>query len=130
MSRRRVALQLFNRRHFVCTVRCGYLDLSNVPMFAIYTFGPGMRRVTRLGTEWRALVSMVIASFYAGLYTGVFWLAVLAVALCLLTLRHDDYRAVALLGLVSNLGIILVVVAFALYRLLFRRTGHTAMAFI
>ncbi|WXS26611.1 MFS transporter [Salmonella enterica subsp. enterica serovar Infantis] len=88
-----------------------------IPMFAIYTFGPQI--VGLLGWEQgrnAALGNVVISLFFMlGCIPAMFWLNSIGRRPLLIGSFAMMTIALALLGLVSNLGIILVVVAFAVY---------------
>lgn len=123
-------LQLFNRRHFPFVLFVAAIWTCQViPMFAIYTFGPQI--VGLLGWEQgrnAALGNVVISLFFMlGCIPAMFWLNSIGRRLCLLAASHDDYRAGAAgagvkSGHHTGRGGVCGI------RLLFRRTGHTAMA--
>ncbi|EDV7513809.1 MFS transporter [Salmonella enterica subsp. enterica serovar Monschaui] len=111
-------LQLFNRRHFPFVLFVAAIWTCQViPMFAIYTFGPQI--VGLLGWEQgrnAALGNVVISLFFMlGCIPAMFWLNSIGRRPLLIGSFAMMTIALALLGLVSNLGIILVVVAFAVY---------------
>ncbi|EEG0988484.1 MFS transporter [Salmonella enterica] len=108
-------LQLFNRRHFPFVLFVAAIWTCQViPMFAIYTFGPQI--VGLLGWEQgrdAALGNVVISLFFMlGCIPAMFWLN--SIGRRPLLIGSFAMMTIAL-GLVSNLGIILVVVAFAVY---------------
>lgn len=111
-------LQLFNRRHFPFVLFVAAIWTCQViPMFAIYTFG--LQIVGLLGWEQgrdAALGNVVISLFFMlGCIPAMFWLNSIGRRPLLIGSFAMMTIALALLGLVSNLGIILVVVAFAVY---------------
>ncbi|HCL5342599.1 TPA: MFS transporter [Salmonella enterica] len=111
-------LQLFNRRHFPFVLFVAAIwTYQVIPMFAIYTFGPQI--VGLLGWEQgrsAALGNVVISLFFMlGCIPAMFWLNSIGRRPLLIGSFAMMTIALALLGLVSNLGIILVVVAFAVY---------------
>ncbi len=111
-------LQLFNRRHFPFVLFVAVIWTCQViPMFAIYTFGPQI--VGLLGWEQgrsAALGNVVISLFFMlGCVPAMFWLNSMGRRPLLIGSFAMMTLALAMLGLVSNLGIGLVVVAFAVY---------------
>ncbi len=113
-----ILIGLFNRRHFPFVLFVAAIWTCQViPMFAIYTFGPQI--VGLLGWEQgrnAALGNVVISLFFMlGCIPAMFWLNSIGRRPLLIGSFAMMTIALALLGLVSNLGIILVVVAFAVY---------------
>lgn len=111
-------LQLFNRRHLPFVLFVAVIWTCQViPMFALYTFGPQI--VGLLGwAEGRnaALGNVVISLFFMlGCVPAMYWLNKMGRRPLLIVSFAMMTAALAVLGLVSQLGIILVVVAFAAY---------------
>ncbi|ADO48720.1 MFS transporter [[Enterobacter] lignolyticus] len=111
-------MQLFNKRHFPFVLFVAAIWTCQViPMFAIYTFGPQI--VGLLGwDEGRnaALGNVVISLFFMlGCIPAMYWLNKIGRRPLLIGSFAIMTIALAVLGLVSNLGIWLVVIAFAVY---------------
>lgn len=111
-------LQLFNRRHFPFVLFVAAIWTCQViPMFAIYTFGPQI--VGLLGWDQgknAALGNVVISLFFMlGCLPAMYWLNRLGRRPLLIGSFAMMTLALALLGLVSDLSIALVVLAFAVY---------------
>lgn len=111
-------LQLFNRRHFPFVLFVAAIWTCQViPMFALYTFGPQI--VGLLGWDSgrnAALGNVVISLFFMlGCLPAMYWLNSLGRRPLLIGSFAMMTAALALLGLVDNLGIALVVLAFAVY---------------
>lgn len=111
-------LQLFNRRHlpFVLFVAAIW-TCQVIPMFAIYTFGPQIVGLLGLGAGKSAALGNVVISlfFMLGCIPPMFWLnsagrrPLLIGSFVMMTL------ALAVLGLIPEMGSWLVVAAFAVY---------------
>ena len=111
-------MQLFNRRHFPVVLFVAVIWTCQViPMFAIYTFGPQI--VGLLGWDQgknAALGNVVISLFFMlGCVPAMYWLNTLGRRPLLVGSFAMMTGALAILGLVDNLGIWLVVLAFAVY---------------
>jgi putative MFS transporter len=111
-------MQLFNKRHFPFVLFVAVIWTCQViPMFAIYTFGPQI--VGLLGWDHgrdAALGNVVISLFFMlGCIPAMYWLNKIGRRPLLIGSFAMMTLALAVLGLVSNLGIWLVVVAFAVY---------------
>lgn len=111
-------MQLFNKRHFPFVLFVAAIWTCQViPMFAIYTFGPQI--VGLLGWDQgrnAALGNVVISLFFMlGCLPAMYWLNKIGRRPLLIGSFAIMTIALAVLGLVSNLGIWLVVVAFAVY---------------
>ena len=111
-------LQLFNRRHFPFVLFVAAIWTCQViPMFAIYTFGPQIVGLLGLGVGKSAALGNVVISlcFMLGCIPPMFWLnsagrrPLLIGSFVMMTL------ALAVLGLVPDMGAWLVVLAFAVY---------------
>lgn len=111
-------LQLFNRRHFPFVLFVAAIWTCQViPMFAIYTFGPQIVGLLGLGAGKSAALGNVVISlfFMLGCIPPMFWLnsagrrPLLIGSFVMMTL------ALAMLGLIPEMGIGLVVTAFAVY---------------
>ncbi|MBB1199435.1 MFS transporter [Enterobacteriaceae bacterium 89] len=111
-------LDLFNKRHFPVVMFVAVIWTCQViPMFAIYTFGPQI--VGLLGWDQgrnAALGNVVISLFFMlGCVPAMYWLNSLGRRPLLVGSFAMMTAALAVLGLVDNLGIWLVVLAFAVY---------------
>lgn len=111
-------LQLFNRRHFPFVLFVAAIWTCQViPMFAIYTFGPQIVGLLGLGVGKSAALGNVVISlcFMLGCIPPMFWLnsagrrPLLIGSFIMMTL------ALAVLGLIPDMGAWLVVLAFAVY---------------
>ena len=111
-------LQLFNRRHFPFVLFVAAIWTCQViPMFAIYTFGPQIVGLLGLGAGKSAALGNVVISlcFMLGCIPPMFWLnsagrrPLLIGSFIMMTL------ALAVLGLIPDMGAWLVVLAFAVY---------------
>lgn len=123
-------LQLFNRRHFPFVLFVAAIWTCQViPMFAIYTFGPQIVGLLGLGAGKSAALGNVVISlcFMLGCIPPMFWLnsagrrPLLIGSFIMMTL------ALAVLGLIPDMGAWLVVLAFAVYAFS-RGTGKPAVA--
>lgn len=123
-------LQLFNRRHFPFVLFVAAIWTCQViPMFAIYTFGPQIVGLLGLGAGKSAALGNVVISlcFMLGCIPPMFWLnsagrrPLLIGSFIMMTL------ALAVLGLIPDMGAWLVVLAFAVYAF-FSGTGKPAVA--
>ncbi len=110
--------QLFNKRHFSFVLFTATIWTCQViPMFAIYTFGPQI--VGLLGWDQgksAALGNVVISLFFMlGCIPAMYWLNRMGRRPLLIGSFAIMTMALAILGLFSNLGILLVITMFAIY---------------
>lgn len=110
--------QLFQRRHFSIILFVATIwTCQAIPMFAIYTFGPQI--VGLLGwSEGRsaALGNVAISLFFMlGCFPAMYWLNRIGRRPLLIGSFAIMTLALAVLGLVSSLGMWLVVLAFMVY---------------
>ncbi|MDV7023151.1 MFS transporter [Atlantibacter subterranea] len=111
-------LQLFNKRHFPFVLFIAIIWTCQViPMFAIYTFGPQI--VGLLGWDQgksAALGNVVISLFFMlGCLPAMYWLNSIGRRPLLIGSFAMMTLALTLLGLIPDLTMWLVVVAFAIY---------------
>ncbi|TSJ56283.1 MFS transporter [Atlantibacter subterranea] len=111
-------LQLFNKRHFPFVLFIAIIWTCQViPMFAIYTFGPQI--VGLLGWDQgksAALGNVVISLFFMlGCLPAMYWLNSIGRRPLLIGSFAMMTLALTLLGLIPDLTMWLVVLAFAIY---------------
>ncbi|WP_312980524.1 MFS transporter [Atlantibacter sp.] len=111
-------LQLFNKRHFPFVLFVAIIWTCQViPMFAIYTYGPQI--VGLLGWDQgksAALGNVVISLFFMlGCLPAMYWLNSIGRRPLLIGSFAMMTLALALLGLIPDLTMWLVVLAFAIY---------------
>lgn len=111
-------LQLFNRRHFPFVLFVAAIWTCQViPMFAIYTFGPQIVGLLGLGVGKSAALGNVVISlfFMLGCIPPMYWLNSIGRRPLLIGSFVMMTLALAVLGLIPEMGIWLVVAAFAVY---------------
>ena len=111
-------MQLFSKRHFAFVLFVGVIWTCQViPMFAIYTFGPQI--VGLLGWDRgqsAALGNVVISLFFMlGCLPAMYWLNKMGRRPLLIGSFAIMTLALAVLGMTSNPGVLLVVIAFSVY---------------
>ncbi|WP_179038453.1 MFS transporter [Limnobaculum xujianqingii] len=110
--------QIFTRRHFTSLLFVAIIWTCQViPMFAIYTFGPQI--ITQLGlSEGKDAVlgNVVISLFFMlGCLPAMYWLNSIGRRPLLIGSFTMMTIALALLGFVSEPGILFIIIAFATY---------------
>lgn len=100
-----------------------------IPMFAIYTFGPQIVGLLGLGVGKSAALGNVVISlfFMLGCIPPMYWLNSIGRRPLLIGSFVMMTLALAVLGLIPEMGIWLVVAAFAVYAFL-RRPGEPSVA--
>lgn len=109
---------LFNRRHFPFVLFVAAIWTCQViPMFAIYTFGPQIVGLLGLGVGKNAALGNVVISlfFMLGCIPPMLWLNTAGRRPLLIGSFAMMTLALAVLGLIPDMGIWLVVMAFAVY---------------
>ncbi len=109
---------LFNRRHFPFVLFVAAIWTCRViPMFAIYTFGPQIVGLLGLGVGKNAALGNVVISlfFMLGCIPPMLWLNTAGRRPLLIGSFAMMTLALAVLGLIPDMGIWLVVMAFAVY---------------
>ena len=111
-------MQLFSKRHFAFVLFVGVIWTCQViPMFAIYTFGPQIVGLLGWDSGQSATLGNVVISlfFMLGCVPAMYWLNKMGRRPLLIGSFAIMTLALAVLGVTSNPGVLLVVIAFSVY---------------